>query len=178
MTPVAEALTPFVLAVLKYAFLALLYFFVFRAIRAVALDVSGRRRQGGSPAVAGQPARSAKPAKGGKAGKPPTQLLVRAENGKKTASFNLREPLQIGRAEACHVRLDDRYSSQFHARLYPKDGGWFLEDLGLIGRLSEHGVKTDLLEALVGQAVDDPCHKTNAVPVSREDFRALYLEVL
>ncbi len=125
---VAEALTPFVLAVLKYAFLALLYFFVFRAIRSVALDVSARRK-GAATQVVAEP-RGAKPAKGGKPGKPPTQLVLRAENGKKLGSFNLKEPLQIGRAEACHVRLDDRYSSQFHARLYPKDGTWFLEDLG------------------------------------------------
>jgi len=131
MSPIAEALTPFVLAVLKYAFLALLYFFVFRAIRSVALDVSGRRRQAATQVAAGQPAtKQPKPAKGGKPGKPPTQLLVRGENGKKLGGYNLKEPLQIGRAEACHVRLDDRYSSQFHARLYPKNGTWFLEDLG------------------------------------------------
>ncbi len=54
----------------------------------------------------------------------------------------------------------------------------FLAGLGLNTRLREHGVKLEHLDALVGQAVDDPCHKTNAVPVSREDFRALYLEVL
>jgi pSer/pThr/pTyr-binding forkhead associated (FHA) protein len=127
---IAEALTPFVLAVLKYAFLALLYFFVFRAIRSVALDVSGRRRAATTQVAAQPAAKQPKPAKGGKPGKPPTQLILRTENGKKTGTFSLREPLQIGRAEACHVRLDDRYSSQFHARLYPKDGGWFLEDLG------------------------------------------------
>ena len=131
MTPIAETVTPFVLAVLKYAFLALLYFFVFRAIRSVALQVSGRRKAATTQVVAGQSsAKAQKPTKGGKAGKPPTQLVVRAENGKKLSSHNLKEPLQIGRAEACHVRLDDRYSSQFHARLYPKDGTWFLEDLG------------------------------------------------
>jgi pSer/pThr/pTyr-binding forkhead associated (FHA) protein len=131
---VAETLTPFVLAVLKYAFLALLYFFVFRAIRSVALDVSGRRRSGttqvmGDPRMAA--AAKAKQAKTGKPGKSPTQLVVRTEDGKKAGTFALRqEPLQIGRAEACHVRLEDRYSSQFHARLYPADGTWRLEDLG------------------------------------------------
>jgi len=54
----------------------------------------------------------------------------------------------------------------------------FLADLGLNTRLSEHGVKAEQLDALVAQAVDDPCHKTNAVPVTREDLRNLYLEVL
>ncbi|HEX9313482.1 MAG TPA: FHA domain-containing protein [Actinomycetota bacterium] len=124
----AQTVTPFVLAVFKYAFLALLYFFVFRAIRSVAIDVTGRRRPSVTQVMAEQ--RAPKPAKGGKPGKAPTSLVVRTENGKKAGSFNLREQLQIGRAEACHVRLDDRYSSQFHARLYPKDGGWYLEDLG------------------------------------------------
>src|SRR5213592_2985975 len=107
----AQTVTPFVLAVLKYVFLALLYFFVFRAIRSVALDVSGRRRPSTTQVMAEQ--RAQKPVKGGKPGKAPTQVVVRTENGKKAGSFNLKDQLQIGRAEACHVRLDDRYSSQF-----------------------------------------------------------------
>lgn len=54
----------------------------------------------------------------------------------------------------------------------------FLADLGLAGRLREFGANPDQLEALAAQAWDDPCHRTNAVPVTREDLRALYLEVL
>jgi alcohol dehydrogenase class IV len=54
----------------------------------------------------------------------------------------------------------------------------FLAGLGLNTRLREHGVTPAHLEALVAQAIDDPCHKTNAVPVTREDLRNLYLEVL
>ena len=54
----------------------------------------------------------------------------------------------------------------------------FLAGLGLNKRLREHGVQSEQLDALIAQAIEDPCHKTNAVPVTREDFRALYLEVL
>jgi alcohol dehydrogenase class IV len=54
----------------------------------------------------------------------------------------------------------------------------FLARIGLNTRLSEHGVKREQLEALVAQAVDDPCHKTNVVPVTADNFRNLYLEVL
>ncbi len=54
----------------------------------------------------------------------------------------------------------------------------FLKRIGLNTRLSEHGVKREQLDALVAQAVDDPCHKTNIVPVTADDFRNLYLEVL
>jgi len=54
----------------------------------------------------------------------------------------------------------------------------FLSKLGLRSRLAEQGVKRDHLDALVAQAWDDPCHKTNVVPVTPEDLRNLYLEVL
>jgi alcohol dehydrogenase class IV len=54
----------------------------------------------------------------------------------------------------------------------------FLARLGLNTRLSDHGVKPEHVAALVAQAVDDPCHRTNVVPVTAEDFRSLYLEVL
>jgi alcohol dehydrogenase class IV len=54
----------------------------------------------------------------------------------------------------------------------------FLKRLGLNTRLAAHGVRLEQLEALVSQAVEDPCHKTNVVPVTAEDFRKLYLEVL
>ncbi len=53
-----------------------------------------------------------------------------------------------------------------------------LAGLGLDARLGAFGVQPTQLEALIAQAVDDPCHKTNAVPVSEADFRQLYLEVL
>ncbi|MBM3845855.1 MAG: iron-containing alcohol dehydrogenase [Verrucomicrobia bacterium] len=56
--------------------------------------------------------------------------------------------------------------------------GTFLRGIGLGTKLSDHGVRRDQLEALTLQAVDDPCHKTNAVPVSVEDFRRLYQECL
>jgi alcohol dehydrogenase class IV len=54
----------------------------------------------------------------------------------------------------------------------------FLSGIGLNVRLSSQGVKPDQLEALVAQAVDDPCHKTNVVLVTAEDFRNLYREVI
>jgi alcohol dehydrogenase class IV len=54
----------------------------------------------------------------------------------------------------------------------------FLSGLGLASRLREHGVARDHLDALVAQAMDDPCHRTNVVPVSKDDLKSLYLQVL
>ncbi|HVU35758.1 MAG TPA: iron-containing alcohol dehydrogenase [Opitutaceae bacterium] len=53
-----------------------------------------------------------------------------------------------------------------------------LADIGLQGRLRDHGVKPEMVDALAAQAAEDPCHQTNAVPVSPADLRQLYLEVL
>jgi len=54
----------------------------------------------------------------------------------------------------------------------------FLAKLGLASRLSQHGIKESDVDALTAQAWEDPCHQTNAVPVSAADLRNLYLAVL
>ena len=49
-----------------------------------------------------------------------------------------------------------------------------LRDVGLPEGLSAHGVKESQLNALADQAVKDPCHATNPVPVTRDDLYKLY----
>ena len=50
--------------------------------------------------------------------------------GNRARTLRLDGQLNIGRADACQVQLGDTYVSQFHARLFPREGGWFVEDLG------------------------------------------------
>ena len=123
-------MTPFVIAVLKYAFLALLYFFVFRAIRAVAHEIVGRGTSGTAVDTRQIRQTGGRAPKGRGRGKAPSAVVVKGENGKKLQTVPLKETVQIGRADACHVQIDDRYASQFHARLYPRNGSWYVEDLG------------------------------------------------
>jgi hypothetical protein len=119
--------SPFVLSVLKYALIVLLYFFVYRAIRSVAIDVSGRKRGDTTQGRAPAPASTARPSRGGRA---PTQVVVHDGVGSKATSIKLKDEAQIGRADRCAIRLQDTYVSQVHARLYPRDGAWYVEDLG------------------------------------------------
>ena len=49
-----------------------------------------------------------------------------------------------------------------------------LRDIGLPTGLRAHGVNESHLDALTDQAFADSCHRTNPVPVTREDLRALY----
>jgi len=115
--------SPFVLSVLKYALLVLLYFFIYRAVKTVAVDVAGRR------APRSAPARTPK-SKPAQRGKPPSSVVVHAPDGKKVGSFRLADAVSIGRSERSTIKLDDSYVSQSHARLYARDGAWFVEDLG------------------------------------------------
>lgn len=122
-------MSPFVLSVLKYSLLVLLYFFVFRAVRSVALDVAGRRREGRTTQMRSPTAATA-PARSSKGGKAPSQVVVHEPDGSKARAVRLSGPTQIGRAAECAVRLSDTYVSQVHARLYGENGAWFVEDLG------------------------------------------------
>ena len=118
---------PFVLTVLKVVFLALLYFFIYRAIRSVVADIRPVGRAAAGRAQGSRAKPIAKPRGGGKA---PRSLVVLDEQGAKVETIQLNGTLQVGRAEACQIRLPDTYASSFHARIYSRDGSWYIEDLG------------------------------------------------
>lgn len=118
---------PFVLTVLKVVFLALLYFFIYRAIRSVVADLRPAGSGSVGRAKGGRDKSTAKPKGGGKA---PRSLVVLDEQGSKVQTVQLNGTLQVGRAEACQIQLPDTYASSFHARIYNRDGSWYVEDLG------------------------------------------------
>ena len=110
-----------VLNLLKFFFLALLYLFIARALRVVYLDLVGPRVPRSQPAAQTPPRR--------RRGQP--RSLVVTEADAQPRSYPMAsEPLEIGRADTCQVVLDDTYVSQVHARIFPRDGEWVVEDLG------------------------------------------------
>ncbi len=117
---------PFVLTVLKVVFLALLYFFVYRAIRAVVVDLRGAQSWRAEPPRQ----RGAQPRPQRERRKEPRTVVVLAEQGNRLASVPLQGNLQVGRADACQIKLSDTYVSSFHARIFSRDGQWYVEDLG------------------------------------------------
>lgn len=114
-----------VLVILKYAFLAILYIFVARAVRAT---VVGLREPAGQ-AIAARAAPAAKPTSR-RAKKAPKRAAIIEGASKSGKSFELGQELTVGRAETCHVVLDDTYVSQVHARLFARGESYFVEDLG------------------------------------------------
>ena len=109
---------PIVLTTLKFLFLALFYLFVARAVRIMYLDLVGPRVP--KPKGARKPVR--------RRGVPRAVMIREPE--KPALSKPLDEEMTFGRSQSCTVPLDDTYVSTTHARLYAKDGTWFVEDMG------------------------------------------------
>jgi FHA domain len=120
------------LTLIRVAFLAVLWLFVIAAIGVVRTDLLGTvaskaRRIRNQPAPV-QPPRPPRPAKPGR-GTP--RFLVVTEGGLAGMSLDLTDQqITMGRANDATLVLNDDYSSSYHARIFPQDGQWFVEDLG------------------------------------------------
>jgi pSer/pThr/pTyr-binding forkhead associated (FHA) protein len=121
------------LTVIRLGFLAVLWLFVITAVSVMRSDLFGRRvapRPTGRQQVAA-PARqpkATKPAKG-KRGMP-TVLVVTAGALSGTSVRLGEAAVTMGRAQDSTIVLDDDYVSSRHARVFPRDGQWYVEDMG------------------------------------------------
>jgi pSer/pThr/pTyr-binding forkhead associated (FHA) protein len=115
---------------LTYLFLALLYLFFLRVLRAVWTEL---REPKAAPATAGDgyspvpdPPKSRKGRR-----KQPERLRIVEPESRRGQDFNLVDELTVGRAPNCGVSLpDDTFVSQVHARLFRRDQDVWIEDLG------------------------------------------------
>ncbi len=127
------------LTVIRIAFLALLWLFVIAAVGVVRTDLFGtstptrrqarmQRQPRARPPAPGRPPRLPR---GGRPGRAvPQQLLVTAGALAGTSLGLADQQITIGRANDATLVLNDDYASTRHARLFPQDGQWIVEDLG------------------------------------------------
>ena len=110
-----------VYVVLRYAFLALLYLFVFLVIRMVYRELKPAAPRPVPPRA------SAKTPRGGRK----ARLVMASETGRKRqASWDLEGDVTIGRAPECAVSVDDEFASNLHSKIYKAEGRYYVEDLG------------------------------------------------
>jgi hypothetical protein len=123
------------LTLIRVAFLAVLWLFVIAAIGVVRTDLFGnaaakvrRGRNGQSAQPPRQPQRPPKPSRSGR--NTPRFLIV--TGGALTGmSIDLADQqITLGRANDATIVLNDDYASSRHARIFPQDGQWIVEDLG------------------------------------------------
>lgn len=123
--------------VLRFAFLALLWLFIFMVLAASRRDLGIGRNVRTAPAQfeagAEASAHPATPAHPTPAAAPPARpsVLVILDGPQAGASMRLGDaPVTLGRATDIEVSLQDDYASGRHARLFPQGSRWFLEDIG------------------------------------------------
>jgi pSer/pThr/pTyr-binding forkhead associated (FHA) protein len=121
------------LTLIRVAFLAVLWLFVIAAIGVVRTDLFGtavakvRRPRNQAPPRPAAPQRP-KPQRPGR-GAP--RFLVVTEGGLSGVSIDLTDQqITLGRANDATLVLNDDYASTHHARIFPQDGQWIVEDLG------------------------------------------------
>ena len=120
------------LTIIRVAFLAVLWLFVIAAIGVVRTDLLGgpstaRRSKARQPQAPrqGRPARPPRPGRGS-----PRILVVTAGALKGTTLDLSQQQITLGRANDATLVLNDDYASSRHARIFPQDGQWIVEDLG------------------------------------------------
>jgi hypothetical protein len=124
------------LTLLRLGFLALLWLLVLSILGVLRRDLFGTRIVRRTPRPAGAapaPAPAAAPTRRPRAAEPRPALrtLVVTEGSLRGTTLSLGQaPVLIGRAPESTIVLDDDYASARHARIYPQDGEWFVEDLG------------------------------------------------
>ncbi len=127
------------ITLLRLGYLALLWVLVLSAIFVLRRDLYGTRitdrRRAARAATAPAP-----PA--GAAAEPQPRQLRRTRSSAPSRLVVTEGPLRgtilplgssavvVGRAPSCTLVLDDDYSSSRHARLFPQDEAWYVEDLG------------------------------------------------
>jgi hypothetical protein len=123
------------LTLLRLAFLAVLWLFVIAAVGVVRTDMFGpstsarqQRRQRKAQQQRARPPRQPRPSRPGRGS--PQRLLVTAGALAGTSIDLSDQQITIGRANDATLVLDDDYASSRHARLFPQDGQWIVEDLG------------------------------------------------
>jgi pSer/pThr/pTyr-binding forkhead associated (FHA) protein len=126
------------LTLIRLAFLAVLWLFVIAAVGVVRTDLFGPalsgRQQRRHQKAQQKAQRAPRPARAPRAGRParggPQQLLVTAGTLAGTSIGLTDQQITIGRANDATLVLSDDYASSRHARLFPQDGQWIVEDLG------------------------------------------------
>jgi len=119
------------LTLIRVAFLAVLWLFVIAAIGVVRTDLFGtaaakvRRPRNQAPPRPAAPPRPQRPGRG------TPRFLVVTEGALTGVSIDLTDQqITLGRANDATLVVNDDYASTHHARIFPQDGQWIVEDLG------------------------------------------------
>jgi pSer/pThr/pTyr-binding forkhead associated (FHA) protein len=119
--------------VVRLGLLAVLWVFVFSVVGVLRGDLFGTRvtqrtKSTTTPATPQPAVRAPEPPRRNR--RTPTHILVTEGPLRGTTITLDQQSVLIGRSPESTLVLDDDYASGRHARIYPEDGAWYVEDLG------------------------------------------------
>lgn len=115
------------LTALKFVFLALLWLFFLRVLRAVWAELYMPAAGTTAAPTAGRAAAPRAPATGAGG----VRLKVVEPGDQRGRTFEVSDEVTVGRAAGCGIPLEsDKAVSQLHARVFRRDGRVYVEDLG------------------------------------------------
>lgn len=126
-------MAPLVLTLVQALFLVLLYLFIARAVRTVLKDLRPASAVAAAPTPAGASRREGHPSRRGQPDerrRPPGELVVHVPGGRPRVLRLGSSDVTFGRNEMSTVMLTDSYASERHARVFPHDDQWLVEDVG------------------------------------------------
>jgi pSer/pThr/pTyr-binding forkhead associated (FHA) protein len=132
-------MNPLTLDLIKLAFLAVLWLFVIAAVGVVRTDLFDqpasprRQRRAAKQSARRAPPPPAQPRpvrQNGRSRTSARQVVVTGGNLAGTTITLADQQITIGRAADATLVLTDDYASTRHARLFPQNGEWIVEDLG------------------------------------------------
>ncbi|HEX6585819.1 MAG TPA: FHA domain-containing protein [Solirubrobacterales bacterium] len=107
---------------LKFGFLAVLYLFLLWVIRMALRDLRGVASPGYETGY--------HEVRGGDRGATDAFLVVEQGGGlSRGEHFDLFGGVSLGRSADADIRLDDRYASGIHARVFNRSGAYYVEDM-------------------------------------------------
>ena len=123
---------------LKFGFLAVLYLFLFWVSRSALREL--RRTTAPAPEATGFHAVGP----GGRAAATDAWLVAVRGGGLPAGErYDLFGGLSIGRSGEADVRIDDRFASSIHCRLYSRGAAYYVEDLNSTNGVKVNGRQVD-----------------------------------
>lgn len=123
-------MTELAVTLLRLSYLLLLWIFVLAALNVLRRDIFGTRIVRRRPRRERSARRPAAQVQHRPSRKAPTRLVV--TQGPLTGTTLPLGPsaVIVGRSPSATLVLEDDYASGRHARFFPQDGAWWVEDLG------------------------------------------------
>ena len=101
--------------IVKYAFVFIVYMFILSIVRLIYLDIADAKRR---ESTSGSGLAYLK-----------LVNLRRNLSFKMHESYSIKELALIGRNKRCHIYIDDPYMSKNHAKIFLRDGVFYIQDL-------------------------------------------------